>query len=290
VATQMGNQGQASEGTRRICEMIWDGAIGKVREVHVWPDRPGDHWEQGGPLPPAFPPGPPSLHWDLWLGPAAERPYHPAYGHYQWRGWWDFGTGALGDMGCHMMDEVFRALKLTAPESVYAVSTPNNGQSYPLASMVHYTFPARGDMPSVKLTWYDGGLKPPRPEQLEDGRRLDDNGAMFVGDDGVMIGHTLIPETKRQKYKMPPESLPRSIGHYEEWIEACKGGKPGGSNFDFAGPLTESVLLGNVALRLQLKDKISATPLRWDSASLTCTNIPEANEFVRRQYRQGWSL
>jgi predicted dehydrogenase len=290
VATQMGNQGQASEGTRRICELIWAGAIGPVREVHVWTDRPGEHWPQGIAKPTDTPDVPKNLHWDLWLGPAAQRPYHPAYVPYNWRGWWDFGTGALGDMGCHMMDAAFRALKLGAPASVQASSSPNNGESYPLATIVRYEFPARGEMPPVKMVWYDSGLTPPRPDQLEDGRRLNDNGLMFIGDDGVMIDETLIPEKRRKEFKPPDKTLPRSQGHYQEWIDACKGGKPGGSNFDIAGPLTEMVLLGTVALRLELKEPLSRTALRWDPQKMQCPNVPEANSFIRRPYREGWSL
>jgi predicted dehydrogenase len=290
VATQMGNQGQASEETRRICELIWAGAIGPVREVHVWTDRPGDHWPQGIAKPTDTPEIPKNLHWDLWLGPAPQRPYHPAYVPYNWRGWWDFGTGALGDMGCHMIDAAFRALKLVAPESVEASSGPNNGESFPLASIVRYEFPARGEMPPVKLTWYDSGLMPPRPKFLEDGRQLGDNGLMFVGDEGAMLGAALIPEKRRIEFKPPDKTLPRSPGHYQEWIDACKGGKPGGSNFDIAGPLTEMVLLGNLALRLELKAPLSRTALRWDGPNMKVTNVPEANAFVMRKYREGWSL
>ena len=295
VATQMGNQGQASETTRRISEFIWDGAIGKVREVHVWTDRPmrgllQTYWPQGVDRPADKPSIPNSLDWDLWLGPAPQRPYHPAYVPFKWRGWWDFGTGALGDIGCHSMDPIFRALKLGPPASVEATSTLVNNETYPVASMVRYEFPARGDMPPVKLTWYDGGMRPRRPDELEDGRSIGDNGTLYIGDQGKMLGTIIIPETKRRDYKSPEPSIPRSPGHHQEWINACKGGKPAGSNFDWAGPLAEAVLLGNIALRRALKEKVVRMKLQWDPKAFKITNLPEANQYLHREYRKGWSL
>src|SRR6266436_2104428 len=186
VATQMGNQGQASEQTRRLCEYVWAGAIGKVREAHIWTDRPSqgllnEYWPQGVARPKETPPAPATLDWDLWIGPAPMRPYHPAYLPFKWRGWWDFGTGALGDMGCHIIDAAFWALNLRSPSTIEATSTRVNEETYPLASMVTYHFPARGEMPPLKLVWYDGGLRPPRPEELEDGRILPTTGMMLVG-------------------------------------------------------------------------------------------------------------
>jgi predicted dehydrogenase len=299
VATQMGNQGQASEDTRRLCEMIWDGAIGPVREVHAWTDRPAnglfnEYWPQGIDRPTDTPAVPSTLEWDVWLGPAPSRPYHPAYLPFKWRGWWDFGTGALGDIGCHSLDAVFRALKLGAPISVEASSSRVNKETFPLASMVTYEFAAREGMPAVKLVWYDGGLRPPRPAEMDADMAMGTNGKIIIGDDGKIVTqgmrHVLIPETKRKAYGDPPQKLDRSIGHYKEWIEACKGGKPGGSRFEFAGPLTEAVLLGNVALRVQLREKLTKQKLLWDSPNLRVTNIPEANEFIRREYRDGWKL
>src|SRR6266571_2983825 len=191
VATQMGNQGQASEATRRLCELVWAGVIGKVHEAHIWTDRPSqglfdEYWPQGVPRPKDTPPVPDSLDWDLWLGPAPARPYHPAYLPFKWRGWWDFGTGALGDIGCHSFDPVFRALKLGHPLSVEAASTRVNEETYPLGSIITYRFPARGDLPPVQLTWYDGGLRPPRPEQLRDSDVLGDNGHLLIGDKGLL--------------------------------------------------------------------------------------------------------
>ncbi len=320
VATQMGNQGQASEQTRRLCEMIWSGAIGAVREVHVWTDRPSnglfnEYWAQGVGRPKESPPAPDTLDWDLWLGPAPSRPYHSAYAPFKWRGWWDFGTGALGDIGCHSFDPIFRALKLGAPTSVEASSTRVNAETYPLASMVTYHFPARGteahsvntqikglegaaaggiEMPPVKLIWYDGGLRPPRPDELEKGRRMGETGALIIGDRGKILNSErrsrLIPEAKAKEYGEPPPVLPRSPGHYKEWIEACKGGPAPGSNFDWAGPLAETVLLGNVALRLGVREELTLQRLLWDSANLKFTNLEEASQFLRREYRPGWTL
>jgi len=296
VATQMGNQGQASERTRRICETIWDGAIGKVYEVHVWTDRPlrgllNIYWPQGvRERPKDRPPVPKELDWDLWLGPAPERPYHPAYHPFKWRGWLDFGTGALGDIGCHVFDPIFRALKLGAPEWVQASSTLPNRETYPWASMVTYRFPARGDLPPVKLVWYDGGLRPPRPEELEEGVEMGANGTLYIGDKGKMLNDRLIPEKRQREYGSPPRILPRSPGHYKEWILHCKGGKPGGSNFNWAGPLTEAVLLGDVALQLELRAKLTRHKLYWDPKAFKFTNLPEANKFLHREYRRGWTL
>ena len=262
VATQMGNQGQASEETRRLCEFVWDGAIGPVGEAHIWTDRPSnglfnEYWPQGVGRPKETPAVPPTLEWDLWLGPAPNRPYHPAYLPFKWRGWWDFGTGALGDIGCHAFDPVFRALKLGPATSVEASSSRVNEETFPLASMVTYRFPARGDMPPLKLTWSDGGIRPPRPEALGNGQLMGDNGRLLIGDKGMILGNRILPESRRKEYPDPPKTLPRSIGHHKEWIEACKGGKPGGSNFDWAGPLAETVLLGNVALRLKVREELT---------------------------------
>ncbi len=316
VATQMGNQGQASEEPRRLCELVWNGAIGPVREAHIWTDRPSqglfnEYWPQGVDRPKDTPPVPATLDWDQWLGPAPERPYHPAYLPFKWRGWWDFGTGALGDIGCHAIDPVFRALKLGAPLSVQASSSRVNKETYPLASMVTYYFPARTaevqannyhvkgqtgpgaggvEMPPVKVVWYDGGLRPPRPVDLPEGATMGDNGRMLVGDKGFLLGNRVFPESRRSESEAPPRSIPRSTGHYQEWIEASKSGKPAGSNFDWAGPLAEAVLLGNVALRVELRKELTTAKLLWDGPNLRVTNIEEANQFLRRQYRQGWSL
>lgn len=289
VATQLGNQGQASEGTRLVCEFIWDGAIGPVREVHSWCNRPIS--PRGIDRPKDTPPVPEGLSWDLWLGTAPERPYHPCYLPFSWRGWWDFGTGVLGDIGCHQFAPIFRALKLGYPTSVEACSSGVNSETAPLASIVRYEFPARGDMPALKLTWYDGGLMPPRPAELEDGRRYggaDSN--LYVGDKGKMLGHRLIPEAKMKEYKKPPTTLPRSPGHHKEWIRACKDGPPAGSNFEVSGPMAEVVLLGNIAVRMGQTLYEKGLKLYYDGPNMRITNMPEANKYIRREYRKGWTL
>jgi hypothetical protein len=289
VATQLGNQGQASEESRLVSEFIQDGAIGPVREVHSWCNRPIS--PRGINRPKETPPVPDTLNWDLWLGPAPYRPYHPCYLPFTWRGWWDFGTGVLGDIGCHQFVSIFRALKLGYPTCVEACSSGVNPETAPLASIVRYDFPARGDMPSVKLTWYDGGLMPARPAELEEGLRFgnaDDN--LFVGDKGKMLGHRLLPESRSKEYGRPPKVLPRSPGHHKEWINACKGGEPAGSNFDVAGPLTEVVLLGNIALRMDQQLYEKGLKLYYDGPNMKVTNLSEANKYIRSEYREGWTL
>jgi predicted dehydrogenase len=293
VMTQMGNQGHSGEGCRLVCEWIWDGAIGDVREVHAWTDRP--IWPQGIERPQDTPPTPDTLDWDVWLGPAPQRPYHPSYLPFNWRGWWDFGTGALGDMACHILDPVVWALKLGYPKKVWAESTPVNSETAPLVSQVHYEFPARSGMPEVKMTWNDGRMLPVRPECLEPDRRMgvDGNGVLFIGDKGVLMcgaygeSPQLIPVAAMQAYKRPAktiERIPEGQGQHEgDWLRACKDGKPACSNFDVAGYLTEIILLGNLAIR-------TGKQLDWDGPTMTVTNVPEANQYVKREYRSGWSL
>jgi predicted dehydrogenase len=297
VATQMGNQGHSSEQIRMVCEWVWDGAIGQVREVHAWSNRPsgGYAFPVAMKRPKEEPPVPSTLNWDLWLGPVPYRPYHPAYVPAMWRGWVDFGTGALGDMGCHILDPAFWALKLGYPTSVEACTTHYDpevsAETYPVASIVRYEFPARGDMPPVELTWFDGGMLPPRPKDLERGRKLGGNGAIFIGDKGKIIhgshgagGARIFPETKMKAYGRPPRMIERSKGHYQDWIEACKGGKAASSNFDYGGALTEMVLLGVLAMRVKNKR------LEWDGEKMRVTNNDEANEYINPPYRPGWSL
>lgn len=295
VATQMGNQGQAGDGPRRLREMIWDGVIGGVREVHVWTDRPnrgllGQYWPQGVDRPKDRPPVPEHLDWNLFVGPAPMRPYHASYHPFKWRGWWDFGTGALGDIGCHAMDPIFRALKLQHPTSVEGVSTRVNRETYPLGSRVRYEFPARGDMPAVSLTWYDGGLRPLRVPELEKGRGMGAGGTLYVGDKGKILNGRILPASLREAYTRPDPSIPSSPGHEQEWLRACKGGDPGGSNFDWAGPLTEVVLLGNITLRAELREKLDRQILDWDPEKFEFTNLPEANQFLHTEYREGCTL
>jgi len=299
VATQMGNQGHAGEGARLVCEWVWDGAIGDVTEVHSWTNRPV--WPQNIARPQGSSPVPDHLDWDLWLGPAPHRPYVEADGRcpylpFVWRGWWDFGTGALGDMACHVWDAAFWSLKLSEvyPTSVDASKVGGNDETFPLASIVQFRFPARGNMPPLTYTWHDGGLMPPRPACLEPGRswKPGGSGSLFVGSKGSLIcgeygeSPRIIPEAKMQAYlkTKPKKSLPRSPGHHQEWIDACKGGKPAGSNWDYAGPLTEMVLLGNLAIR-------TGEQILWDGKNMKVTNnVKGAQEMVQRQYRNGWSL
>ena len=293
VATQMGNQGHALEGMRLIKEWIQAGVLGEVREMHSWTDRP--IWPQGVGIPDhskMLPVVPPTLDWDLWLGVAAEREYDPAYVPFAWRGYWDFGTGALGDMGCHIMDGAYWALELTQPTSVEAISARQTDQSPPTSSVVTYQFPARGKMPAVKWTWYDGGLMPLLPDELEPTRQLQENGTLIVGSKATVFADTyyssarIIPETKMRELapSLPPKTIPRvEGGHFAEWVRACKGGPKAGSNFEYAAQLTETVLLSNLAVRARRR-------IEWDAAAMKVTNLPEANRYVTKSYRHGYGV
>jgi predicted dehydrogenase len=299
VATQMGNQGHSSEGARLTVEWIRAGVIGEVREVHCWSDRAlrGTrfqnrlYWPQGlSERPESNRPVPNTLEWDLWLGPAPYRDYNEAYVPFNWRGWWDFGTGALGDMGCHIIDHPYWALRLGYPTSVEASSTHINSETAPLASLVTYDFPAREGLPPVRMYWYDGGIKPPRPEELEAQDEWPVDGVLYVGERGKIMhkSHggmpTLIPLSRMDSFNRPDKTLPRVKGSHEQnWIDACKGEGPACSHFDYSGPLTEVVLLGNLAIR-------SEGHLLWDGPNMRVTNNEAANQFVQRQYRQGWNL
>ena len=299
VATQMGNQGHAAEGARLTVEWIQAGVIGEVREVHTWSDRAGQHWPQGIPRPSETPAVPSTLDWELWLGPSPERPYHPAYAPFAWRGWWDFGTGAMGDMGCHILDHPVWALKLGGPSSVEGVTTLYGLQrvdnrlafeSYPLAGVIYYEFPARGDLPPVKLTWYEGGLMPPTPREMPPGQQLPGNGVLYVGSKGKMYHGShggmplLLPADLTEEARKIDKSIPRSPGHKQEWLMACKGHGQAMSNFSYSGPLTETVLLGVLAQRAP------GTRLLWDSENLRITNMPELSQYVHKEYRKGWTL
>ena len=299
VVSSMGNQGHATEGARLTNEWIQAGIIGEVREVHVWSDRAGRLWRQGIPRPTERMPVPANLDWNLWLGPAPERPYHSAYAPVGWRGWWDFGTGALGDMGCHIIDHPVWALDLRAPTSVEARTTIDgtmlegnrvNAETFPIAAIITYQFAARGDRPPVTMTWYDGGLMPPTPAEMPAGQRLPSNGVLYVGSRGKMVhgSHGGMPlilsaELHRQAQAVP-RTMRRSPGHYEEWVQAVRGGPRPTAGFDYSGPLTETVLLGVLALRAP------GTRLQWDSERLRVTNAPELSQFIRTEYRKGWSL
>jgi predicted dehydrogenase len=292
VVTQMGNQGHSGGGVRDICEWIWDGAIGEIREVHAWTNRPV--WPQGIDRPKETPPVPETMHWDLWIGPAPTRPYNPCYAPFAWRGWWDFGGGALADMACHVLDPVFWALKLKYPLSVQASCTSVNDETFPLASIVHYEFPAREGMPPVKVHWYDGGLKPEKPEALGNmqiGQAA--SNVLFMGSKGVLrcgeYGDDphLFPLSLMREYKRPPKTLERvNTSHEGNWIDACKTGGKATSNFDYSGPLTEMVTMGNLAIRPENVGK----KLEWDGENMRVTNEEKANDYVHPHYREGWSL
>ena len=297
VATQMGNQGHSGDGVRDLAEMLWSGVIGTVSEVHVWTDRPGSRWPQGEPtaLPPAEP-VPEGLNWDLWLGAAPWREFNGLYAPFKWRGWWDFGCGGLGDMACHVMDPAFFALKLgEAPSfTVEPVRMESaNGQTYPKNIILKYAFPARADMPPVDLYWYENGLMPPRPEGIPEGDVLGDkqNGSLFIGSKGFLTAGEyggnarLLPDSIMADYKKPDQTLPRVSGanHYRNFLDACKGNAPAVSNFDYAGPFTEMVLLGNVALRLN-------KAISFSTESMQITNDAAAQTLLTKPYRAGWEL
>ncbi len=307
VITQMGNQGHSEEGLRLMQEWLDGGAIGQVREVHCWTNRP--IWPQGMPRPAETQAVPDGFDWDLWLGPAPTRPFHKTYHPFGWRAWQDFGAGAMGDMACHVMDAASTILRLGAPTSIiaslgYNFLPPAPGQrgfgqrveyndSYPPSSIIHLSFPARGNLVAVNLHWYDGGLLPELPVDLEPERKLPESGTIFVGDKGKMWCETysesprLIPETAMQAFQRPPRTLPRvpegRAGHEKNWLDAIRTKGQAVSHFDYAGPFTESVLLGNVALRYP------GQRLLWDSVNMKVTNIPAADQYVKHNYRAGWT-
>ncbi|KAA3658381.1 MAG: gfo/Idh/MocA family oxidoreductase [Calditrichaeota bacterium] len=292
VITQMGNQGHAGEGIRLIVEWLEDGAIGDVREVQCWTNRPV--WKTGMDRPEEIPSVPSTLDWNLWLGPAPFRPYHPSYAPWAWRAWCDFGTGALGDMGAHIFDIPYHALKMEYPTTVEASSSKFNNESWPVAEVVRYEFPEREGLPPVKLTWYDGGMMPKRPEAIEPGRKMGDSdgGVLFIGDKGLLMcgcygsQPRLVPETFMQEYKRPPKTIPRSPGIHEEWVQCIKEGKQATSNFEYASKLTETMMIGNIAVRMAPKN----ITLEWDGKKGEFTNMPEANEFLMREYLNGYKL
>lgn len=294
VATQMGNQGHSGDGVRDLCEMIWSGAIGQVKECHIWTNRPV--WPQGVDRPTDKVPIPENMSWDLWLGAAPERPYNPAYAPFSWRGWWDFGCGALGDMACHIADPANWSLRLSevGPTSVECLEQEGvNKETYPTKSIIRYEFPRRGPMDPVTVYWYDGGNKPKMPADLPADTALGDgnNGSLFIGTDGYITSgeyggkSRLLPDSKMADYTMPNQTIPRipDADPYLNWIQACKGGVAACSNFDYAGPFTEWVVMGNLSLRFP------GQKLDWDAKNMKVTNVKEANEFVGRTPRKGWS-
>ena len=308
VATQVTAAPNTSEVACRTCELIQAGAIGTVREVHLWSNRP--LWPQGMVRPPGEDPVPAGFDWKLWLGPAAARPFkdkwpidsyalaqvnlpngrapEPKSVYHPWnfRGWWDFGTGALGDMGCHHFNTPLRALQLGSPSRIEASATKVFSETTPLASLVTYDFPQRGNRPTVRVIWYDGGLKPPRPSQFE-GKALPEDGTLYTGDEGCILsgwdGLKVLPKARAEKFDDLAKTLTRHGGTWQEWHVACRGGEAAGCNFEWAGPLTEMVLLGNIAIR-------TGKRLEWDAAQGKSTNSPEANALLQEPYHNGWSL
>jgi predicted dehydrogenase len=286
VVTQMGIQGHAGRGIRYLQEWLAADAIGPVHEVHYWTNRP--IWPQGMDRPDKAQTPPPTIDWNLWLGVAPERPYNSRYAPFTWRGWWDFGCGALGDIGCHAMDAAFYNLKLGSPTSVEAVTSDHHPETAPKWSKVTYHFAERDGMPPVKVVWHDGDQPPARPKELEEGRKLPGGigGQLFYGEKGTILGYDsycnsirIIPETKMKAFERPEHTVPMSPGHMVEWVRACKGEGPApGANFDYSGPLTEMVLLGNLAVR-------SGKKIEWDGEKMLCTNVPEANQYVAKAYR-----
>lgn len=278
--TQMGTQIHAENNYRRVVEVIQSKAIGEVKEVHVWADRV---WA-GGMLAPETP-VPTNIHWDYWLGPAKERPYNSAYLPMNWRGWWAFGNGTLGDMACHHMDLPFWALNLRYPTRIAADGPPVNAETTPEWLIVHYDFPERQDLPALKLHWYNGGK---RPDLFAEGKLPKwGDGTLFIGDKGMLLAdygrYVLLPEKDFADFKPPQQTIPASIGHHKEWIEACKTGGPTTCNFDYSGALTEAVLLGCVAYR-------TGKTLDWDPKALKCRDCPEATAMLRPVYRAGYKL
>jgi len=300
VQTQMGNQGRSSDEIRKLKEWIDDGAIGPVRELYAWTDRPigGNAWDTFAVKAKSKekPPIPDGLDWDLWLGPAKYRDYHPDYHPLTWRAWIDFGTGSMGDMGCHILDPAFYALELGAPSEIQATSThyiPEiESQTYPSASIVRMKFPKRGNHPELKLTWSDGRIQPPVPDEFSNGEQFTLSGAMLIGDNGKIThnshgasGVKIIPEEKMLEYNQPKSYIPRvNTSHEKDWIRACKDGNPASSSFDYGGPLTEMALLGMIAIRCKNEK------LLWDSKNLRFKNNEKANSLLHKEYRKGWSL
>ncbi|MBN1478811.1 Gfo/Idh/MocA family oxidoreductase [candidate division KSB1 bacterium] len=306
VATQMSVQSCKSDASCKTAEWLAAGAVGQVREVHVWSDRPV--WPQGVLRPADQPPIPSCLDWDLWLGPAPERPYHPIYHPFAFRGWIDFGTGALGDMACHALHAFFKELQLAKPASVSAsvsqarlpalngdadpdwtLSRPvKHDESFPVSSIVTWTYGQRGELPPMNLFWYDGGLRPPTPPELDMRVTLRPDGVLFIGDRGVLLtgfvgGPMALSAARKAEFSEPEPTLPRCIDHYREWTEACKGGAAASCEFGFASQVTEVALLGVIAQRTN-------EYLEWDADRMAFTNNSAANEMLNPPYRRGWVL
>lgn len=295
VVTQLGNQGHSFETIRTFCEWVWDGAIGAIREVHAFCNANYSRIHQLDQLK-NTPPAPDTLDWDLWLGPTRFRPYNPVFLPGAWRGWSQFGTGVVGDWTCHVVDPVFWALDLGAPTSIVAepvnYDPKKHFETFPPGTIIRYEFPAKGNRPAVKLTWFDGQQRPPEPEELGKDDKLPGIGAVVIGEKGKIVygshgasGVEILPESRMDEYKqkLPPKTIPRSPGHHREWVQACIEGKKCGSDFSYGGPLTEIALLGIIATRL------AGTKLEWNSAQRKFTNA-EANRYLEEPYRSGWTL
>ena len=302
LVTQMGQGGHATEGIRQTKEWLAAGAIGEVKEVHAWTDRPGTPKRKWWPQPATQPtatspvmPVPEGLDWDLFIGAARPRPYHPAYHPFAWRGFFDFGTGALGDMAVHNLNPAFFALEPGAVVAASAETGPLGKESYPAWQVITFEFAKTAARPKgLKMVWYDGGRMPEPPQDLEGKFNLPDNGVMFVGEKGTMIGGGssglgrspgIFPVSRRREFAEPPKTLPRSIGHRPEWVKACKDNKPedAKAGFWYSGPYVESLLVGNLAVRLQKR-------IEWDAANMRATNAPEAEPLIRKTYRPGFGI
>ena len=288
VATQMGNQGHSGDFIRQTCEMIWDGAIGEVREVHSW--TAATRWNQGLTGRPADEAMPAGVNWDLWLGPREARGYSGALNPVRWRDFWDFGTAPIGDFFCHNFDPACWALDLREPISIEATTAgPVDDYIAPGAGLYTYHFGPRGERPPVKFTWYEGGLKPPRPPAMKPAEQIDGNGILFIGDKGVLTSPgwggppRLLPAERDGAYVRPAPSLPRSKGHHRDWLDACKGGPPASSNFAYGAALTEVGLLGLIAMR-------AGKRLEWDPAGMRFPQVPEADRYLKESYRPGWEI
>ena len=293
VVTQMGNQGHANEGNRLMVEWIQQSKLGTIKEVHCWTNRP--IWGQPRSTPPGADPIPEGLDWDCWIGPAPKRAFKKDIYHgFQWRGWWDFGGGALADMACHTMDCVYWSMDPGAPTQIEVIECTEMPEgNFPAKSIIKFTFPAKGGRPGFDFYWYDGGLKPPHPEHLEPERKLPETGALFIGEYASIMSTgdygdspRIIPEAKMKEIGKPQRVMERSPGHYQEWRMACLGQKPrefARSNFTYSGPFSEVVLLGNLSLRAG-----KGHTFGWDSENLMVNGMPELQQFVNKHYRAGW--
>ncbi len=294
VVTQLGNQGHSFDSIRMFCEWIWDGAIGKVHTIHAGCTAVNSGIDSLPKLKERHA-VPATLDWDLWLGPAQKRPYHPAYLPAAWRGWVPFGNGTVGDWTCHVVDPVFWALDLGAPRAIQAkvkdYDFKTQRDAYPKGEIITYEFPAKGARGPVTMHWYSGTEKIPRPEDLEEDQKNVGTGAVVLGEKGTIVygshgagGVRIIPKAKMDAYQRPPKTIPRASEHHQDWLQAIRNGTRAGSDFSYGGPLTEIAMLGVIAI------KLAGTRLEWDAPSMRFTNCPEANQFVNPPYRAGWTL